>query len=86
MNINEYIDKFREENGRHPHGFCYIFARILQVNFWGVIYATADHCVLRHGIHYFDIDWMHEYTADSWFLPIDELTEARYKNYENFLM
>lgn len=84
----EFIENFRKLNGEHffLNGWCYIFARILQVKFWGVIYSNKDHCILRKEQDYFDITWMLDTREvyEKWFQIIDECEEARYKVYLNF--
>ena len=92
MNIDEFIDKYRLKVQVHHfflNWWCYIFARMLQANYWWVIYSNIDHCVLKKDWWFYDIEWFHENTI--WFrtqnyIPIDELCEARYKNYENFIV
>lgn len=86
MNIEQYIDKFREENWIYPwkNNFCYVFARVLQVKFWGVVYSNIDHCKLKIWDYMYDIDWKNEYDPVNLYTVIDEHQEARYKTYENF--
>lgn len=84
MTIETYIEKFREEYGVYPwkNWFCYNFARVLQVNFGGVVYATEDHCMLCKDNYLYDIDWRHEMIED--YDVIDEFSENRYKSYDTY--
>ena len=85
-NILEYINKFREKNWEHffLNGWCYIFARILQTKFGGILYSNIDHCVIRKDALFYDItgevkqNYNIPYSImDSWHMNI-------YEKYENF--
>ena len=85
MNIIDFIEDFRKKHGEYffLNWGCYIFARILQVNFWGVIYSNIDHCVLKKDHEYYDITWRLNPRLSKGYIIIDELEETRYKKYEN---
>jgi len=88
MDILEFIEDFRKKNWEYffLNWGCYIFARILQVRYWGVIYSNIDHCILRKGSEYFDIKGLrtHALILDLRYHPIDELEDSRYRAYSNF--
>lgn len=83
----EFIENFKKQHWEHffLNGGCYIFARILQVRYGGVIYSNIDHCVLQKDNMYYDITWELNPRLNKWYIIIDELEEARYKKYQNFM-
>ena len=86
MTIYEFINSYDENKHFLNNWGCYIFARMLQVNFWWVIYSNIQHCKLKLKGWYFDINWeiWHRQAIEEGYWNIDECEETRYKNYENF--
>ena len=88
MEIEDFIEKYKKKDLIYffNNWGCYMFARMLQVNYGGVIYSNIDHCKLKLGSFYYDINGeiFNSQALDEWYIPIDALEEIRYKNYENF--
>lgn len=84
MNILEFIKNFRIKFWKEffLNWGCYIFARILQKNFWGSIYFNINHCVLKKSGILYDITWI--IPNDENYSIIDPIEELRYRDFENF--
>lgn len=85
--ITEFIENFREKNWDYFffNWWCYIFARILKRKFWWDIYYNWDHVVLQFNKVLYDINWAVSYqTQLSNYIIIDEMSEKRFEDYQNF--
>ena len=72
MEIIDFIKKYQHEQMIHffTNWGCYIFARILQVNYGGVIYSNIDHCVLKKSWTYYDVTWELNPRLNKWYIII----------------
>ncbi len=64
--ILEFIDSYKNKHAKTPeeikavesvflNGGCYVFAKILWINFWAIPYDFKGHIIARHGDKFYDI-------------------------------